>query len=83
MEMRIKAQSQEKEQLEDDFKAATAKYESLLEEARATLSEKAEKQRRELTATIKRLEQKTEEQHERIFALELECQKLGELARLQ
>jgi hypothetical protein len=58
-------------QAEEELKSASKKCEMLLEETRMTLSEKFEKQRRDLNAVIKKLEQKVEEQHERLFNYEL------------
>lgn len=46
---------------EADSKQLQSRYETLLEDARTTLTEKAEKQKKELTATIRKYEIRVEE----------------------
>jgi hypothetical protein len=67
--------------LEQEIKVNNQRYEGLLEETRLTISEKAEKQRKEMAANVRRLEQKVEEQQESLFAYELEAQRLPEISK--
>ena len=80
-ETKVKELHGDLERSEADSKQLQSRYETLLEEARTTLTEKAEKQKKELTATIRKFEGRVEELEEKTFQLELENQKVGELTK--
>lgn len=80
-EAKVKELQSDLERSDADSKQLQSRYETLLEDARTTLTEKAEKQKKEMTATIRKFESRVEELEEKTFQLELENQKVGELAK--
>lgn len=66
---------------EGEMKRQLEKYEKLVNDTRAELTEKYEKQKRELLGTIRGGEEKMEILEQKNFSLELENQKIQEFVK--